>query len=342
MNGAVHYITMCGKLICFFGDRFPTTDLSAVEASTVSYSSLVFFQQRDFFALEDKLPHIPAPVDVCLVGCVSTELLEYLQELQKAGRIRRTLVSIADVYKALPFTDVSVGAEKWDNMGTPDGLCELDYSVVNVGDVQKLLPSIEHIVDEIAGYRPTSDLERILLVDLWLQRNVQYIKGRESQAQGGIYLCEDMNRESLAEDVILHHFGRCEDIAFTAAMILNHPRISVPCRQVSASRIGFNHSWNIITLEESDYYTDFTHNITRNPDLVPNALKARSYSPQFTLLGVRDALSKYGTTNEYHNDYFSIESYDRAKIEITLNKLTSMGISLSWDDHLVMDSILLP
>lgn len=341
MNGVVFFNQLYGKMICFAGNHFPKLDLSATETLEASYSSVVFFDQCDFFVLQEMFNLFPAPLDVCLVGCVSFESVEKLLALQKNGKVRKILVSIADVYNIFPYADIMVGAERWENWGTPDGLLELDLSVSNVGDIQKLRPPIDDIVDEILKHNPTGDLEKILLVDLWFQKNVQYIKDRESQAQGRIYLCEGMNRESQAEDVIMHHFGRCEDIAFTAAMILNHPKICVPCRQVSVARAGFNHSWNIITLDGVDYYTDFTHNITRNPNLVSNALKARSYCPQFTLLGLRDAFAKYGTTEEYPSDCFSIESYDRQKIDETLKRFVSEGIPLSWDDHLVMDSVLL-
>ena len=75
-----------------------------------------------------------------------------------------------------------------------------------------------------------------------MQKHVQYIAGQESLGVDGTYICDGIDRESRVTDVLKNHFGRCEDIAFSAALVLNHPQIAVPCRQVSAVRDSFNHS----------------------------------------------------------------------------------------------------
>lgn len=343
MHGIV-FEPISGGTACFIDDRFPELNKNNAIANTkTSYTRLVFFKETCLYDCIGHIADFPGKVDICLIGCASKTLLNTLTDMQQQGIIRQIILSLLDVYGSLDYDGLLIGTERWDYFGTPDGLAFLDLSIQKISDVKRLLSAIDSIVESILLFNPCNDLEKIIAVDLWFQKNVQYIQGKESFAIDGVYICDTIDRDSRAEDVILHRFGACGDIAFTAAMVLNHPKINVPCRQVSSVRQdGFNHSWNIVTCRHSDYYIDFTHNITRNPNRVPQALKAKSYSFKFTLLGLNDAEFKYGTTTAYSHDNISPDSFNRNHIQQLLHSYASRGISLSWDESVVKTTRFIP
>ena len=198
-----------------------------------------------------------------------------------------------------------------------------------VGNARNLLNQADEVIDWIENSSPESELDKVLLLDLWFQKNIQYIKGRESIAGGKTYVCEEISRESQTEDVLLSHFGVCADIAFTACLILNHPRMNIYCRQIHSEEQ--QHSWNVIKLNEKEFYTDFTHNITRNPYRLSETLMTTAYCCDNTLLGKTEACVKYGVPSNYTGIDLSDISYSRVDINNCLQRFRIGGINLTWN-----------
>ena len=332
-----------GSHIIFFKEEYPEEDLyKAIAESKASYTQLVFYNKaaaREAGTLIKEFPFKGKErntIRVHLIDCVDNELIELLLDLKREHMILEIYVSMPDVYKVIEQSGIKPGIEIWDDWGKPDALRFCDIVINDVSKIKELTPYVEQVVEDLLKYHPQNDLETILLLDIWMQRYIQYIKGKESVGKEGIYICDDLDRDSNLTDVLLHHFGRCEDIAFTAALILNHPRIGMFCRQVSVVREdGFNHSWNMVRCNGKEYYIDFTHNITRNPQKVSNALKAESYSNLFTLLGKKDAEKKYGFPVGYSAENISSTSFDKKTICDAITRLQKReGIKLSWQEPL--------
>ena len=330
-----------GGLVCFFSREFDKTSaISAFENTNACYTKTVFLDDFD----ESILPYIhepvfPGKVDICFCNPNRIGIREAI-ELHKSNQIRDILIAPNCVY-ASSNPELSLGYEYWYNVWTPDAPHPYDNSARRVSDISDLVVRAGQIAESIASANPGSDLEKIILVDAWVQQNIQYATGRESSADGGTYICESISAESKVHDPLLHGYGRCEDIALSAALILNHPALKIHCRQVGATRSdGFNHSWNIVACCGKEYYVDFTHNITRNPNRSKGALRATSYSPQFTLLGIQDAAGKYGTTELYSSKAISLDSLDRNEIESAIRSLKIRGVlKTEWNLAPIIPSV---
>ena len=329
-----------GGLVCFFSNEFLDNKENSEALTNSIYTRLVFLDGAN----ESIIPCVnaasfPGKIDICFCNPNIKGLAEAI-ELRKQDRIRNIFITPNCVYTNSE-PDFLMGYECWDNVWAPDSLHPYDDTARQVLDINDLLLKAGTIAKTIAAMSPVSDLEKILLVDAWIQQNIQYATGRESSADGGVYICESISAPSNVHDPLLHGYGRCEDIALTAALILNHPVLGIHCRQVGASRSnGFNHSWNIVNCNGNEYYTDFTHNITRNPHRASGALRATSYSYQFTLLGINDAAGKYGTTELYSCKDISLDSLDREEIMTTALSLQSRDVlKTKWDPSPIIPSV---
>lgn len=113
------------------------------------------------------------------------------------------------------------------------------------------------------------------------------------------------------------------------------------CRLRKALYLQFSYFiWPLVLCSGKEYYVDFTHNITRNPHKATGALRAVSYSYQFTLLGVNDAAKKYGTTEFYGSKVISSHSLDRNEIEAAARSLEKRGVlETHWNPNPIIPSV---
>ena len=130
-------------------------------------------------------------------------------------------------------------------------------------------------------------LETIIWLDNWFQRNIQYIKDNRSYCNGSIFVCPEITRQARVSDVFLNHYGTCEDISISIAVILHS--LGIPCEVVS----GECHAWLLVKLDDSFYIWDCTRNITRNECRMQQALMAEKYSSKYTLIGMSSFPNKY-------------------------------------------------
>ena len=159
-------------------------------------------------------------------------------------------------------------------------------------------------------------LESIIWIDNWFQQNIQYIQGRESSAIDGVYICPEIARKATVPDVLLNHYGTCEDIAVSIAVLLSIINIDYHIIQAN------EHAWLLVNLEDKYYVWDCTRNITRNRCRMENALKALAYSSEYTLIGYSKFSNDYLMNSEVWPKV-STEDYPREKITETVAKLSA-------------------
>ena len=135
-------------------------------------------------------------------------------------------------------------------------------------------------------------LEQIIWIDNWMQQNIQYIKDRETTAGGQVFVCDDISKQAIVTDVFTYHRGVCEDISASIAAILYF--LDIPFEVVQ----GGGHAWLLVKVDQAYYLWDCTHNITRNPQKVHEALKAKAYSYAHTLMGQDTYENKYSDFSE--------------------------------------------
>lgn len=326
---------------CYVGERYREDPESIIVSGPgdISLNSQFVFFDND--SLTTFLKEFGAGVNNAtfhLVGCGTEKIYETLLEMKETGRVREIVISVDTVYKAVGFPRLVLGTEAWDESSGLGALYNQplpgDITFIDVQYACELQNKVDEVIDEIFSFHPQSDLEKILLLDLWFQRNIQYIEKKETKAGGGVYICEEMERESVKEDVLINHFGVCGDISFTAALILNHPRMGVHCRQIEGFNEGVPHSWNVITLEGKEYITDFTQNITRNEFRLPYALMTSGYSYSKTLLGREDVSGLYSFSNLHDTAMLSNQAYSREILNNCLKLLQERGAVLTWDARL--------
>lgn len=337
-----YYISSYG-IISFFEDSF-ADEVKIEELISLGdfYKAYFVFQKcvseeniKEIHQISSKLSHI----QISLLDN-AIEKIDVVHDFFKENHNISIVASIADYYRVHTTCNVKVGYEFWNDYDIPTGLRELTDNIKKTCDIACIKDKIEKIIDEILPVSTCSELEKIILTDIWFQRNVQYISGPKSTCEDIIYYCPDIKRESANDDVILNRFGRCEDIAFTAALILNHPKMNIKCRMVGASRSdGFNHAWNMIDYNEKVYYFDFTRNITRNPEKVPQTLKAMSYWTNYTLLGEDKAETIYGKCIGYDSNRISLESFSEEEKKKCIRNLSEeKQVPMLWGKSVVQYS----
>ncbi len=205
------------------------------------------------------------------------------------------------------------------------------------------LLQIKEIVLKLQEIGAEDDLQKIILISNYLQRNVQYVSGTESEASDGIYIVSsplssdklDTNA-GLIETVINENYGLCMGIANTTTVLLNNPILNINVR----SMFGCSHVWNIVKVNNTFYYMDNTWNITRNDNRLYEALKAKSFSHKYLLLGRKcsEEIGHHIPENSNINiPNLSQSNYSPEEIEKAKHVL-SRKISFTYPDKLAFPS----
>ena len=151
-------------------------------------------------------------------------------------------VNVASKYN-LP-DDVFVGSFFVDNSTT---LAQsFNAGTLNFSRYRALLPEANRISKEIKKME-LDELESIIWIDNWFQNNIQYIKDRKTTARGEEYICPSIKKQAVVSDVLLHHYGTCEDITASIATILSLINIEYLIVQANA------HAWLHVNLNNTYY-----------------------------------------------------------------------------------------
>lgn len=248
--------------------------------------------------IKEDLKFVSKLMEICnqegyLNYCIMAKTLDsdIVSELQRLGKkhfnnnFTKMVFSISLAMDNELCEDCYIGTYLYSDellLAQPINAGELKYS-----DFKKAKPYAKQLADTISFMGLESDIEKIICIDNWFQKNIQYIKGRETETETKKYICNQIESTAKLSDVFLHHYGVCEDISTSIAMVLHY--LNIPYEEVH----GRNHAWLIVAIEGKNYIWDCTHNITRNKNLVDSALKCTKYSYEFTLIGLDTYPNKY-------------------------------------------------
>lgn len=204
------------------------------------------------------------------------------------------------------------------------------------------LAEIDRIVDEFCQIPDLTLIDKVVLVSNYLQRHVQFVSGKISEAADGKYICEDYSYEKYGgidtvDNVLFDRIGKCNCISRTMMLMLNNPKMNVNCRIAST----LNHSFCTIYDDETGelYCIDPTWCISRNPNRFNETLKASKFSDEYLMIG-KDKLS----TMDHHDNInllqqeFAEIGVDRTLIQQSIDKLKRYGIKFEYPEEISLKS----
>lgn len=149
-----------------------------------------------------------------------------------------------------------------------------------------VLKRIKDIIAYLKSLGHFNDLQIIILVSNYLQKNVEYLA--ENVDTTGRYTAivdnpiEGLEDEvGLVETVLFKKFGLCTGISNATTLLLNNPTFKIDARSV----FNLNHAFNIIKYNGKYYFLDNTWAITRSPKEFAKATKPVEFNPLFILFG---------------------------------------------------------
>jgi len=166
----------------------------------------------------------------------------------------------------------------------PDTMASMNGDKILYKDT---LIKIKQIIQNIKS-EGLSDLDKCIIVSNYIQSKVQYVEDGLKSYADRVYVMEaekeqvTLEKVSSIDTVINENYGLCMAIANTTILLLNNPIMNVNVR----SLYGDSHVWNIVTIDEKQYYMDNTWAITRNENRVEQALKATSFTDEYLLFGI--------------------------------------------------------
>ena len=169
------YDTPNGAFLAFFGVQFEEDDLQiVVSKSNGVYAILVFFDESSIEEIVNSCERYFGKINICFCGNNLEAVYDDLVKLKRSGRIRSIIIPPELVYSEVDLKEVEVGYEEWNEFGLPGGLKLLDTGTFKASDIIAVKPYIERAIDDLMKYNPSSELETILLLDIWFQRGIQF------------------------------------------------------------------------------------------------------------------------------------------------------------------------
>lgn len=157
-------------------------------------------------------------------------------------------------------------------------------------------------VKDIIGYLKSlgrfSDLQIIILVSNYLQKNTEYLA--ENVDTYGEYIAKVDNpvegledEVGLIETVLFKKYGLCTGIANSTTILLNNPAFKIDTRTI----FNKGHALNITKYNGEYYFLDNTWNITRSKQEFEKAIKPVKFNSKYILYGKRTF--EYAVDQEY-------------------------------------------
>lgn len=239
---------------------------------------------------------------------------------------------------------------EYTNHETSEGNCILAGLSDTQRNYQELPNMINSIIDEIFDGLPMEELNEIdksVLVANWIQKKMQFVDGKESKVQGKKYICNEFTAQNGSKfdmlTAIKHNYGVCTAFSKLSVALLNNPRVNCQCHLVYSKTGG--HTYFVQVIDGKQYVVDNTWGITRNPDKMGEALKAKSFSNEYLLIG-NDKLNESEDIRTHHISYgcheYKIEDkgIGRDVIQKSVEKLKGLGVEFSYDDPPVLKQYL--
>lgn len=208
--------------------------------------------------------------------------------------------------------------------------------------IKSYLGIVNSIVDEIFNGLPIeelNDVDKSILVANWIQKKMQFIEGKKSHVQGKKYICDEFTtKNGFVGDMltaIRHNYGVCTAFSKLSVALLNNPKVNCQCH-LAYSRKG-GHTYFVQVIDGKQYIVDNTWGITRNPNKMGDALKAKKFSDEYLLIG-NDKLNESEDIRIHHISYgcheYEIEDngISKDRIRQSVEKLKGLGVEFSYDE----------
>jgi hypothetical protein len=149
---------------------------------------------------------------------------------------------------------------------------------------QKDIDTVNSIIEkEFKNFEDMTDLEKVVAVDSFVQREIQYVGRSETCINGIRYSANDKkidefnktidpNTEKGNQPLVYHsqmlgpltegnpakNRGVCDDLAYLPTVLLNNPTANIKCY----NKNGSGHHMNLIVLDGEIYCMDLTQNVS--------------------------------------------------------------------------------
>lgn len=228
--------------------------------------------------------HLPEPLDI---------VVNILDDYDIKPRSNIVKAEIDKVKFTIPLSYIMWGIDFDDLMYV--NLTAYRQNGLNYnGNKSISLDTLKRIKDIIAYLKSLgrfNDLQIIILVSNYLQKNTEYIAENVDKQGKYISVLDDPvegieDEVGLIETVLFKKFGLCTGIANATTVLLNNPTFNIDARTI----FNKGHAFNLIKYNGKYYFLDNTWAITRSPREFPKAIKPVEFNPKYILYGRRSFL----------------------------------------------------
>ena len=260
-------------------------------------------------------------------------------------------------FSVLTFDEVVIPYDYYMYIKNKKGITEYGYRYVNNNGVVTYDSSrdsvlsltgidykIEQVLDEIFSgidINELTEVDKSVLISNWLQKNIQFLEGKESKVGDKVFICDDYNEIYDLENSLTlldKHIGVCAAFSKVSLFLLTHPKVGCICNLVPVS----GHLFFIQDIYNHKYAIDNTWCVTRNKkhyvdEFGNESLKAMAFNDEYLLFGQEkieesEDIKKYHTANSYLGNFnISLSDFSRDIIKKSVEKLTQLGVEFYYD-----------
>lgn len=260
-------------------------------------------------------------------------------------------------FSVLTFDEVVIPYDYYMYIKNKKGITEYGYRYVNNNGVVTYDSSrdsvlsltgidykIEQVLDEIFSgidINELTEVDKSVLISNWLQKNIQFLEGKESKVGDKVFICDDYNEIYDLENPLTlldKHIGVCAAFSKVSLFLLTHPKVGCICNLVPVS----GHLFFIQDIYNHKYAIDNTWCVTRNKkhyvdEFGNESLKAMAFNDEYLLFGQEkieesEDIKKYHTANSYLGNFnISLSDFSRDIIKKSVEKLTQLGVEFYYD-----------
>ena len=188
-----------------------------------------------------------------------------------------------------------------------NAMCYNGNQVIDIDTLKR----IREIINDLKSLGKFTDLQIILLVSNYLQRNVEYISENREVDKEFIYSLDEVvdhieDEVGLIETVLLKKYGLCTGIANATTVLLNNPTFKIDIRTI----FNKEHAFNIVKYNGDYYFLDNTWNITRSGKEFRKAVKVKEFNSKYILYGSKNF--EHAVSQDYLCDNPNISKVKRS------------------------------